>query len=74
VADDTLASLANQSRNMMQFLAEAKDDRKAMLEETKAMVAETKKKNKFNARLEVAKALGNTAELQKLMEEAKEME
>jgi hypothetical protein len=74
VPDNTLATLAKQSSTMMQFLAEAKDDRKAMLEETKAMVAETKKKNKFNARLEVAKALGNTAELQKLMEEAKEME
>jgi hypothetical protein len=42
--------------------------------QNKVMASNLKKKTKFHARLEVAKALGNRKELVKLMDEARAMD
>jgi hypothetical protein len=76
-----LQNIIQQGSTMLQHLANATEDRKAAAKERKAAAEERKiaasdlkKKTKFHARLEVAKALGDKEELRKLMEEAKSMD
>ena len=76
-----LQNIIQQGSTMLQHLANATEDRKAAAKERKAAAEERKiaasdlkKKTKFHARLEVAKALGDKEELRKLREEAKSMD
>ena len=64
---NTLSVLAEQGASMVKSMEESKQDRQAAFEETK-------QKNKFMAKLEVAKALGNREMLQSLLKEANNME
>ena len=70
-----LGDMVEQGNALLNELREASEDRKAAAPDRKAawLVLVTAK-NKFEARLEVAKALGDTEELRKLMEEARSME
>jgi hypothetical protein len=76
--EDAIIILQNliqeQGGTIIQHLANAAEDRKAAADERKSAAIDRKKKMKFHARLEVAKALGDTDELRKLMEEAKSMD
>jgi hypothetical protein len=74
ISEVMLQNLLQQGGTLLQHLADAADDRKAAAEERKSAVLDRKKKMRFHARLEVAKALGDTDELRKLMEEAKSMD
>jgi hypothetical protein len=74
ISEVMLQNLLQQGGTLLQHLADAADDRKAAAEERKSAVSDRKKKMRFHARLEVAKALGDTDELRKLMEEAKSMD
>jgi hypothetical protein len=80
-ADPILQSLLQQGKTMIQHLAEAAGDRQLSINNQKEALATqkltlkaNKKKIKFNARLEVAKALNDVEELKKLMEEARAMD
>jgi hypothetical protein len=65
--DAMLQSVFQQGGTILKHLADAAEERKAA-------ALDLRKKTSFHARLEVAKALGDREELQKLMEEAKAME
>jgi hypothetical protein len=67
-------NIIQQGSTMLQHLANTTEDRKVAAEERKIAASDLKKKTKFHARLEVAKALGDKEELRKLMEEAKSMD
>jgi hypothetical protein len=77
-SDEILKSFLDQGNAILQHLAkatdimkQASDDRKIAAEERKKVEEARQKKANFHARLEVAKALNDTEELMKLMEEAK---
>ena len=57
----------------MNELRDASEDRKEAAADRRLGLALQLQKNKFHARLEVAKALGDTEELRKLMEEARQI-
>ena len=59
-----LLEIKQQGEEMLKHLSEASQDRKLTLQATQ-------RNHNFHARLEVAKALGDTEELRKLMAEAK---
>jgi hypothetical protein len=74
ISNIMIQNLIQQGGTLIQHLADAAEDRKAAADDRKSAALDRKKKMKFHARLEVAKALGDTDELRKLLEEAKSMD
>ena len=75
ISDIMIQKLIQQGGTLIQHLANAAEDRKAAADDRKSAALDQKKKMKFHAHLEVAKALGDTDELRKLLvEEAKSMD
>jgi 5S rRNA maturation endonuclease (ribonuclease M5) len=72
--DVILVDMVEQGNALLNELRQASEDRKAAAVDRRLGLSLLQKENKFHARLEVAKALGNTEELKKLMEEARSME
>jgi hypothetical protein len=79
--DPMLESLLEQGKTLLQHLSEAAEDRQTTIQNQTMLITNQKialvaslKRNKFNARLEVAKALNDTEELKRLMEEARSMD
>ena len=60
--------ILQQGGTILQHLVDAADERTTAAAERKSAALDRKKKMKFHARLEVAKALGDTGELRKLMD------
>jgi hypothetical protein len=71
--DAILDDMVDQGKALLNYLREASEDRKAAAADRRLGLQLLQQKNKFHARLEVAKALGDTEELRKLMEEARSM-
>lgn len=72
--DAILVDMVDQGNALLNELRDASEDRKAAAADRRLGLSLLQQKNKFHARLEVAKALGDTEELRKLMEEARSME
>ncbi len=66
--------MVEQGKVLLNELRHASEDRKVAAADRRLGLALQQQKNKFHARLEVAKALGDTDELRKLMEEARSIE